>query len=97
MASKFATEGYCQALRQELYMTSTGIDAIVINPGFVKQSMMWMEGGKKLTEQMWSQCEKNEGTTVAKDQFGPLMDDFLRYCALQPGTHISEVCKFQGR
>jgi NAD(P)-dependent dehydrogenase (short-subunit alcohol dehydrogenase family) len=92
MASKFATEGYCQALRQELYMTSTGIDAIVINPGFVKPTML-MEEGKKLTEQMWRQCEKNQGSTVAKDEFGPLLDHFTHYSALQPGTHVSEVCK----
>jgi hypothetical protein len=79
-------------LRQELYLTNTQIDAVVINPGFVKPTML-MEHGKKLTEQMWKDCEKIHGSTVAKDEFGPLMNHFLKYSALQPGTHVSQVCK----
>jgi hypothetical protein len=35
----------------------------------------------------------NQGSTVAKDKFGPLLDHFTRYSALQPGTHVSEVRK----
>jgi hypothetical protein len=54
---------------------------------------MLMEHGKKLTEQMWKDCETIHGSTVAKDEFGPLMDHFLKYSAMQPGTHVSEVCK----
>jgi short-subunit dehydrogenase len=92
MASKFATEGYVAALRQELYMTSTHIEALIINPGFVKPTMLMTEG-QKLTASMWKACEQNQGSTVAKQEFGPLLDHFMEYSALQPGTHVSEVCK----
>jgi NAD(P)-dependent dehydrogenase (short-subunit alcohol dehydrogenase family) len=92
MASKFATEAYCQALRQELYMTNSNIECLVINPGFVKPTML-MEEGKKLTTRMWQVCESKTGSSKAKDTFGPLMDHFIEYSALQPGTHVSEVCK----
>lgn len=92
MASKFATEAYCQSLRQELYMTSSPIEAVVINPGFVKPTLL-MEEGKKLTQKMWELCEAKSGNTRAKDEFGPLMDHFMTYSALQPGTHVSKVCE----
>lgn len=92
MASKFATEAYCQSLRQELYMTQSPIEAVMINPGFVKPTML-MEEGKKLTQKMWELCEAKVGTTRAKDEFGPLMDHFMEYSALQPGTHVSKVCE----
>merc|ERR1712113_1024453 len=54
---------------------------------------MLMEEGKKLTDKMWKVCEERLGTSIAKDEFGPLMDHFIRYSALQPGTHVTEVCK----
>jgi NAD(P)-dependent dehydrogenase (short-subunit alcohol dehydrogenase family) len=34
MASKFATEAYCQSLRAEMYMTGANIECAMINPGF---------------------------------------------------------------
>lgn len=34
MASKFATEGYCAALRAEMHMTRANIECCMINPGF---------------------------------------------------------------
>eukprot|EP00980_Cylindrotheca_fusiformis_P005828 scaffold1224_cov97-Cylindrotheca_fusiformis.AAC.3 len=92
MASKFAIEGYCQSLRAEMYMTGSNIECCMINPGFVKPTML-MEEGKKLTDKMWKACEEEQGSTVAKDEFGMLMDHFLKYSALQPGTHVSEVSK----
>ena len=92
MASKFATEAYCQALRQELYMIRSPIEAVMINPGFVKPTLL-MEEGKKLTAKMWQVCETNMGNSKAKDTFGPLMDHFVQYSALQPGTHVSKVCE----
>lgn len=92
MSSKFATEAYCQALRQELFMTNSPIEAVMINPGFVKPTML-MEEGKKLTATMWKVCESKHGNSKAKDTFGPLMDHFIEYSALQPGTHVSKVCE----
>lgn len=92
MASKFATEAYCQSLRQELYMTNSPIEAVMINPGFVKPTML-MEEGKKLTQKMWELCEAKAGTSRAKDEFGPLMNHFMEYSAMQPGTHVSKVCE----
>jgi acetamidase/formamidase len=52
-----------------------------------------MEEGKKLTDKMWKICEEKQGSTVAKDEYGMLMDQFFKYSALQPGTHVSEVSK----
>jgi NAD(P)-dependent dehydrogenase (short-subunit alcohol dehydrogenase family) len=92
MSSKFAGEALAQSLRMELYMRNIPIDCVVINPGFVKPTML-MEEGAKLTEQMWKACEDTSGTTVAKDEFGPLMNHFMEYSALQPGTHVSVVCQ----
>ena len=73
-------------------MTNSPIEAVVINPGFVKPTML-MEEGKKLTTKMWQVCETNMGNSKAKDTFGPLMDHFVQYSALQPGTHVSKVCE----
>lgn len=36
MASKFATEAYCQSLQAELFMTYANIKCCMINPGFGK-------------------------------------------------------------
>ena len=92
MSSKFAGEAYAQSLRMELYMRKIPIDCVIINPGFVKPTML-MEEGAKLTETMWKACEDASGSTVAKDEFGPLMTHFMEYSALQPGTHVSVVCQ----
>lgn len=92
MSSKFAGEAFCQCLRQELFMTDTPIDVSVINPGFVKPTQLMAEG-KVLTDRMWKACEDQLGNTAAKDAYGPMMDHFIHYSALQPGTHVTEVCK----
>lgn len=92
MSSKFACEAFTQSLRSEMIMTNTPIDCCVINPGFVKPTML-MEEGKKLSDKMWKACEDKMGSTKAKDEFGPLLDHFMKYSALTPGTHVSEVCK----
>lgn len=90
MGSKFALEAYSQAIRQELIMTSSNVDVCVINPGFVKPTML-MEEGLKLTEKMWTACEASLGSSKARDTYGMMMDHFLQYSELQPGTHVSQV------
>jgi len=90
MSSKFAIEAYAQSLRQELYMTSIPIDLSVINPGFVKPTML-IEVGTKISSSMWKACEKKLGSTQAKDEYGNMLDHFTKYSALQPGTHVSKV------
>ncbi|KAG7372581.1 retinol dehydrogenase [Nitzschia inconspicua] len=90
MSSKFALEAYAQSLRQEMYMTQSNIDVCVINPGFVKPTLLMAEG-LKLTETMWKVCEEKLGSTQAHDEYGPLMEHFLTYSSLQPGTHVSQV------
>ncbi|KAG7343428.1 retinol dehydrogenase [Nitzschia inconspicua] len=90
MSSKFALEAYAQSLRQEMYMTRSNIDVCVINPGFVKPTLLMAEG-LKLTETMWKVCEEKLGSTQAHDEYGPLMEHFLTYSSLQPGTHVSQV------
>jgi len=90
MSSKFAVEAYAQSLRQELYMTSIPIDLSVINPGFVKPTML-IEVGTKISSSMWKACEEKLGSTQAKDEYGNMLDHFTKYSALQPGTHVSKV------
>jgi NAD(P)-dependent dehydrogenase (short-subunit alcohol dehydrogenase family) len=91
MSSKFAGEAYAQSLRMELDMRKIPVDCLVINPGFVKPTML-MEEGAKLTEKMWKACEDESGNTTAKDEFGPLMKHFVQYSTLQPGTPVHQVC-----
>jgi NAD(P)-dependent dehydrogenase (short-subunit alcohol dehydrogenase family) len=90
MSSKFALEAYAQSLRQELYMTGAKIDVSVINPGFVKPTLLMAEG-LKLTDAMWKACENNLKSSIAHDEYGKMMDHFLEYSSLQPGTHVSKV------
>jgi NAD(P)-dependent dehydrogenase (short-subunit alcohol dehydrogenase family) len=90
MSSKFALEAYVQSLRQEMYMTQSNIDVCVINPGFVKPTLLMAEG-LKLTEAMWKACEKTLGSTKAYTEYGTMMEHFLKYSSLQPGTHVSAV------
>jgi NAD(P)-dependent dehydrogenase (short-subunit alcohol dehydrogenase family) len=92
MSSKFALEAYAQSLRQELSMTDARIDVGVINPGFVKPTMLISEG-TRISAKMWVACESKLGSPVAKDEFGAMLDHFTEYSALQPGTHVSEIVK----
>ncbi len=92
MSSKFAGEAMAQCLRMEMHVMGHDIDVAVINPGFVKPTMLMAEG-KKLTDQMWKACEDHLGSSKAKDEFGPLMDHFMEYSEKVPGTHVTEVCK----
>lgn len=95
MSSKFAGEAMAQSLKQELFMTQGDgptVDVSVINPGFVKPTML-IADGMKLTEKMWKLCEDQLGSSIAKDTYGKMMDHFNQYAALQPGTHVSQVCK----
>ena len=90
MSSKFALEAYAQSLRQELYMTECKIDLSVINPGFVKPTMLIAEG-TRISASMWTACESKLGSTIAKDEYGNMLDHFTKYSALQPGTHVSKI------
>ncbi|KAL3942206.1 MAG: hypothetical protein SGBAC_003553 [Bacillariaceae sp.] len=92
MSSKFATEAFCQSLRGEMNMTETNIECCMINPGFVKPTLL-MAKGIELTNKMWKICEEKQGSTMAKDEYGALMNHFVEYSALQPGTHVSAVSK----
>jgi len=93
MSSKFALEAYAQSLKQELFMTGEDTDLSVINPGFVKPTML-IEEGTRISASMWKACEtKLGGSTIAKDEYGGMLDHFTEYSALQPGTHVSEIVK----
>ena len=64
MSSKFAMEAYIQCLRQELYMTQTGIEACVINPGFVETK--FGPKGDTILANYYTECEKISGNSNAK-------------------------------
>ena len=92
MSSKFALEAYGQSLKAELFMTGAEIDLSVINPGFVKPTMLISEG-TRISASMWKTCESKLGSSVAHDEYGAMLDHFTKYSALQPGTHVSEIVK----
>jgi NAD(P)-dependent dehydrogenase (short-subunit alcohol dehydrogenase family) len=96
MSSKFACEAFCQSLRMELYMMNHPIDCCMINPGFVKPTML-IEVGQRLAEQMWSRCKEKLNSDVARVEYGEMFDHFNRYSALQPGTHVSKVAEAADR
>lgn len=47
----------------------------------------------KLSEKMWKLCEDKEGSDIAKRKYGAMLDHFNVYAEIQPGTHVSEICK----
>jgi len=93
MSSKFAVEAMCQSLRMEMHMLGRPIDCCVINPGFVKPTML-MEEGIRMTTKMWGGCrDAMEGSTAAEDEYGPMMEHFVKYSAAVPGEHVSAVAR----
>lgn len=92
MASKFGIEAFCGSLKNEMSLRHLPIDCCMVNPGFVKPTML-MAGGIKLTESMWEACKKATGSDRAREEYGELLDTFIKYSAEQPGTHVSEVGK----
>lgn len=52
-----------------------------------------MADGMKLSAKMWKLCEEQQGSTIAKDTYGKMLDHFSYYAELQPGTPVGEVCK----
>ena len=90
MASKFAVEAVCGCLRLEMQLTHRPIDVCMVNPGFVKPTNL-MAGGLELTRRMWEECEKLQGDNRARDEYGSLLEAFVRYSEAQPGTHVSRV------
>ena len=71
-------------------MTGEHIDLSVINPGFVKPTMLMSEG-MKISAKMWKICEEKLGSSVAKDEYGAMLEHFVHYSTLQPGTHVSKI------
>lgn len=92
MSSKFAVEAFVRSFRVEMQLTEKPIDACIISPGFVKPTML-VENGLKLNDQMWAACKARLGTDQAKDEYGPLLDTFIKYSLAEKGTHVSEVAK----
>jgi len=92
MASKWAIEAFCGCMRLEMQLTEQPIDCCVLNPGFVKPTML-MEQGLALTKSMWAACAKAMGSNQAQEEYGELLDTFIEYSAKEPGTHVSEVAK----
>jgi len=73
-------------------MTNSPIEVVMINSGFVKPTLLGEEG-KQPTARMWQVCESKLGISKVKDTFGPAIDRFIEYSALQPGTHVTKVCE----
>jgi len=92
MASKWAIEAFCGCMRLEMQLTDCPIDLCMLNPGFVKPTML-MEIGLKMTASMWASCAKTIGSNKAQDEYGALLTKFIEFSAAEPGTHVSEVAK----
>ncbi|KAH8062287.1 DUF4116-containing protein [Aureococcus anophagefferens] len=69
---------FVRSFRVEMQLTEKPIDACIISPGFVKPTML-VENGLKLNDQMWAACKARLGTDQAKDEYGPLLDTFIKY------------------
>lgn len=67
MASKWAIEAFCGCMRLEMQLKSLPIDLCVLNPGFVKPTML-MEQGLELTRRMWDSCKQITKDDRAQDE-----------------------------
>jgi NAD(P)-dependent dehydrogenase (short-subunit alcohol dehydrogenase family) len=85
MASKWGVEAFCQSLRLEMRLTKKPVDVCMINPGFIKPTML-MAAGKELMKKTIDAMPK-----VAMEEYGHLVDAFLKFSEEQPGTHPREV------
>ena len=82
-------EAYIQSLRQELYMTSSGIEACVINPGFVETK--FGPKGDTILANYYNECEKISGNSNAKEEYKTMTDHFSKYCHDSPKVHVMET------
>lgn len=65
MASKWAIEAFCRSIRVEMQLRSLPIDCCMVNPGFVKPTMLMSEG-LKLNARMWDACAASLGSNVVR-------------------------------
>lgn len=42
---------------------------------------------------MWKMCEDAQGSSIAKDTFGKMLDHFYVMAEKQPATHVTMICK----
>lgn len=89
MASKWAVEAFVQSLRMEMRLTKQRVDALMVNPGFVKPTSL-MANGQILIERMWS---KTPDPGKAKAEYAHLLGAFQTFSEKQVGTHPIEVAK----
>lgn len=92
MSSKFAVEAFCSCTRLEMQLTKKRVDLCMVNPGFIKPTNL-MAGGLKMMERMWAECEKINGDGRARQEYGDLLDQFVRYSENEKGTHVSVVAE----
>lgn len=65
MASKWAIEAFCRCTRVELQLRELPIDCCMVNPGFVKPTMLMSEG-LKLNTRMWDACAASLGSNIVR-------------------------------
>jgi len=65
MASKWAIEAFCRSLRVEMQLRKLPVDCCMVNPGFVKPTMLMSEG-LKLNSRMWQACAASLGSDVVR-------------------------------
>jgi NAD(P)-dependent dehydrogenase (short-subunit alcohol dehydrogenase family) len=81
MASKWATEAFCQSLRLEMRLVKQPVDVLMINPGFIKPTGL-MSVGKELLERTWALMPPQ-----AREEYGGFVDAFTKFSEEQKGTH----------
>lgn len=65
MASKWAIEAFCRSIRVEMQLRELPIDCCMVNPGFVKPTMLMSEG-LKLNARMWDACAAKLGSNIVR-------------------------------
>ena len=87
MASKWGIEAFCQSLRVEMQLTGRDIDCCMVNPGFIKPTML-IEVGNRMVAAMWKKLPAR-----AQEEYGGFVRNFQDFSAAQPGTHVSVVAR----
>ena len=61
-----------------MQLTKTGIDVTMVNPGIIKPTNL-QAGGIALTQKMWEDCAKANGSSIAQDTYGALLEKFMSF------------------
>eukprot|EP01128_Nolandella_sp_AFSM9_P012889 TRINITY_DN972_c0_g1_i1.p1 TRINITY_DN972_c0_g1~~TRINITY_DN972_c0_g1_i1.p1 ORF type:complete len:349 (-),score=58.50 TRINITY_DN972_c0_g1_i1:342-1388(-) len=85
MISKWGLEAFCQCLRIEMELNAKPIEAVMINPGFVKPTQLFSNGQREL-EATWGMMPP-----IAKAEYSRHLEGAVSFILESPGTHRLEA------